>query len=88
MRCLLTVGSLLRHCTSTKETPLGCFTATLRCVRVALCVYTPGNIGPTSTGPHLDVKRSDRGEFNPNALDNFVEVEDPELGRVLLDRYP
>ena len=53
-----------------------------------LHVYTSGNIGPTSTGPHLDVKRSDRGEFNPNALDNFVEVDDPELGRVPLGQVP
>ena len=53
-----------------------------------LHVYTSGNIGPTSTGPHLDVKRSDRGEFNSNALDNFVEVDDPELGRVPLGQVP
>ena len=48
--------------------------------------YISGNIGPTSTGPHLDVKQSDRGEFSPTALDNFVEVEDPEYGRVPLSR--
>ena len=61
--------------------------STLR-VGSPLHVYTSGNIGPTSTGPHLDVKRSDRGEFNPNALDNFVEVDDPELGRVPLGQVP
>ena len=51
-------------------------------------VYTSGNIGPTSTGPHLDVKRVDGQEFAPNALDAFVEVEDPELGRVPLSKVP
>ena len=51
-------------------------------------VYTSGNIGPTSTGPHLDVKRVDGQEFAPNALDTFVEVEDPELGRVPLSKVP
>jgi len=48
--------------------------------------YISGNIGPTSTGPHLDVKQADRGEFSPTALDNFVEVDDPEHGRVPLSR--
>ena len=47
-----------------------------------------GNIGPTSTGPHLDVKRVDGQEFAPNALYTFVEVEDPELGRVPLSKVP
>ena len=51
-------------------------------------VYVTGNIGPTSTGPHLDVKQVGRGEFAPNALDNYVEVEDKELGRVPLGRVP
>ena len=51
-------------------------------------IYTSGNIGPTSTGPHLDVKRVDGQEFAPNALDTFVEVEDPELGRVPLSKVP
>ena len=51
-------------------------------------VYMSGNIGPTSTGPHLDVKRVDGQEFAPNALDSFIEVEDPELGRVPLSKVP
>ena len=51
-------------------------------------IYTSGNIGPTSTGPHLDVKRVDGQEFAPNALDTFVEVDDPELGRVPLSKVP
>ena len=50
--------------------------------------YTSGNIGPTSTGPHLDVKRVDGGRFEPNALDNYVIVDDPEFGqKCLLERY-
>jgi len=51
-------------------------------------IYTSGNIGPTSTGPHLDVKRVDGQEFAPSALDTFIEVEDPELGRVPLSKVP
>lgn len=47
-------------------------------------VYTVGNIGPTSTGPHLDVKRVDGGRFEPNALDQYVVVNDPEFGAVSL----
>jgi len=46
--------------------------------------YTSGNIGPTSTGPHLDVKRVDGGRFEPNALDDYVVVNDPEFGKVTL----
>ena len=53
-----------------------------------LLIYMSGNIGPTSTGPHLDVKRVDGQEFAPNALDSFIEVEDPELGRVPLSKVP
>ena len=49
-------------------------------------VYTSGNIGPTSTGPHLDVKRVDGGRFEPNALDNYVVVDDAEFGRVSLGK--
>lgn len=49
-------------------------------------VYTSGNIGPTSTGPHLDVKRVDGGRFDPNALDNYVVVDDAEFGRVSLGK--
>jgi murein DD-endopeptidase MepM/ murein hydrolase activator NlpD len=53
-----------------------------------LLIYISDNIGPTSTGPHLDVKRVDGQEFAPNALDSFIEVEDPELGRVPLSKVP
>ena len=48
--------------------------------------YTSGNIGPTSTGPHLDVKRVDGGRFEPNALDNYVVVDDAEFGQVSLGK--
>ena len=51
-------------------------------------VYTSGNIGPTSTGQHLDVKQVGRGRFHPKALDNYVVVDDPELGRVPLGSVP
>ena len=51
-------------------------------------VYTTGNIGPTSTGQHLDVKRADGSYFEYKDLDGFVEVDDPELGRVPLSRVP
>ena len=51
-------------------------------------VYVTGNIGPTSTGQHLDVKRVDKGFFEYNALDEYVEVEDKDLGRVPLGRVP
>ena len=50
--------------------------------------YMSGNIGPTSTGPHLDVKKVGGGEFSPNALDEYVEVDDPELGTVPLGQVP
>ena len=36
--------------------------------------YLQGNIGPTSTGPHFDVKRVGGGFFTRNYLDQFVEV--------------
>ena len=48
--------------------------------------YVTGNIGPTSTGPHLDVKRADRGNFKPTDLDRYVVVDDPEKGRVPLSK--
>jgi hypothetical protein len=51
-------------------------------------VYTSGNIGPTSTGAHLDVKQVGGGRFNPGDLDNFVMVQDPELGEVPLGQVP
>ena len=46
--------------------------------------YISGNIGPTSTGPHLDVKEVGGGNFAETALDEYVEVDDPEFGRVSL----
>jgi tape measure domain-containing protein len=36
--------------------------------------YLQGNIGPTSTGPHFDVKRVGGGFFPRNYLDQFVQV--------------
>ena len=50
--------------------------------------YISGNIGPTSTGQHLDVKQVGGGEFATNALDQYVVVDDPELGRVPLGKTP
>ena len=46
--------------------------------------YITGDIGPTSTGEHLDVKQENRQRFAENALDSFVEVQDPEFGRISL----
>ena len=46
--------------------------------------YISGNIGPTSTGPHLDVKEVGGGNFAETALDDYVEVDDPDYGRVSL----
>ena len=46
--------------------------------------YVSGNIGPTSTGPHLDVKEVGGGNFAEDALDDYVEVDDPDYGRVSL----
>ena len=51
-------------------------------------VYTSGNIGPTSTGQHLDVKQVGGGQFPTTALDQYIEVDDPELGVVPLSRVP
>ena len=53
-------------------------------MRSNIAVYVTGNIGPTSTGPHLDVKQVGGGRFAETALDNYVEVEDPEFGRISL----
>jgi hypothetical protein len=49
-----------------------------------IAVYITGNVGPTSTGPHLDVKKVGGGRFEETALDDYVEVEDPEFGRISL----
>ena len=51
-------------------------------------MYTTGNIGPTSTGPHLDVKKVGGGRFLPTDLDKYVIVDDPELGSVPLGQIP
>jgi len=51
-------------------------------------VYISGNIGPTSTGQHLDVKQVGGGQFPTTALDQYIEVADPELGVVPLSRVP
>jgi hypothetical protein len=37
--------------------------------------YVEGNIGPTSTGPHFDIKREDRGRWEREALDQYVHVD-------------
>lgn len=46
--------------------------------------YITGDIGPTSTGEHLDVKDVTGKRFAENALDNFVEIQDPQFGRISL----
>ncbi len=48
--------------------------------------YVAGNIGPTSTGQHTDVKGVDGQRFAPDALDKYVEVDDPEYGTVPLSK--
>lgn len=55
---------------------------------VANSVYTTGNIGPTSTGQHLDVKRTDGSYFEYKELNDFVDVQDKDLGRVPLGKVP
>ena len=49
--------------------------------------YISGNIGPTSTGPHLDTKRVDRGYFEVSQLDDYIEV-DYNGKRVPLSKTP
>ena len=53
--------------------------------------YTGGNIGPTSTGSHTDVKQADNprtsvdetlARFGATDLDNFVMVNDREKGLI------
>jgi len=51
-------------------------------------VYITGNIGPTSTGQHLDVKRTDGSFFEYGDLDQYVEVDDKDFGRVPLSKLP
>lgn len=48
--------------------------------------YVSGNIGPTSTGQHLDVKDTNGQEFAPTALDKYVEVDDRVYGTVPLSK--
>jgi len=50
--------------------------------------YIAGNIGggPYYTGEHLDVKQTNGGYFEITDLDDYVEVEDPDYGRVPLSR--
>ncbi len=36
--------------------------------------YMQGNIGPTSTGPHFDIKRRDGSFFTRTELDKYVQV--------------
>jgi tape measure domain-containing protein len=40
----------------------------------AMGAYLQGDIGPTSTGPHFDVKKVGGGYFPRNYLDQFVQV--------------
>lgn len=42
-------------------------------------VYRQGSIGPTSTGPHFDIKRSDLSYFDRRALDPYVTVNGKPL---------
>ena len=55
--------------------------------------YITSDIGPTSTGEHLDVKQQDNPNTSANEfgtrfaeteLDNFVYVQDPEFGKITL----
>lgn len=42
-------------------------------------VYTTSGIGPTSTGPHLDIKPLNRQRFDPKALDDYIRVDGKNL---------
>jgi lambda family phage tail tape measure protein len=42
-------------------------------------IYRQGNTGPTSTGPHFDIKRVDGTFFNRAALDAYVRVNGKPL---------
>lgn len=42
-------------------------------------VYITSGIGPTSTGPHLDLKPLNRQRFDPKALDNYIRVDGKNL---------
>jgi len=41
--------------------------------------YMQGSIGPTSTGPHFDIKRKDGSFFGRTALDEYVKVNGKPL---------
>ena len=46
--------------------------------------YTTGNVGPTSTGQHLDIKQVGGGRFDLSELESFIEVDDKDHGTVSL----
>jgi hypothetical protein len=52
--------------------------------RAGTIFYRGGNIGPTSTGMHTDIKTLDGSRFDLNELDQYVYVEDRDHGRVSL----
>ena len=52
--------------------------------RVGTIFYRGGDIGPTSTGMHTDIKTLDGSRFDLNELDQYVYVEDRDHGRVSL----
>jgi hypothetical protein len=52
--------------------------------RAGTIFYRGGNIGPTSTGMHTDIKTLDGSRFDLNELDQFIYVEDRDHGRVSL----
>ena len=52
--------------------------------RTGTLFYRGGNIGPTSTGMHTDIKTLDGSRFDLSELDPYVYVEDREHGRISL----
>ena len=52
--------------------------------------YVAGDIGsgPYYTGQHTDIKKVGGGYFEYSDLDDYVEIEDREFGRVPLGRLP
>jgi len=62
--------------------------ATMRPGMAPKVIYIAGDIGSGAayTGQHTDVKRTDGQQFNPTDLDQYVEVEDREKGRVPLSQ--
>ena len=51
-------------------------------------VYTGGNIAPpgTSSGQHTDIKATDGSSFQEDHFDNYIMVDDRELGMVPLSK--